>query len=457
MARPGLFSFCALVLLVSAAHATDLPQVKVEPLPLLAEVETGSRAIDQSVMFRIHSPQSTRHVDSNSNQDLTLVLDVSGSMRMDSKLEKAKAAISAIVNNLGSGDRLHLITYHSSAKVEFTGGSVDNRDYLLARIAELTPQSSTNLYAGLEKAEAVLRLQSDRSSTKRIFLFSDGLVNMGVTARPAILRKVEELREKGTTTAAFGIGADYDETLMSSIAEVGHSEFFFIQGQEDMEKVVRVATAGFRNLFATDAEFRITPMSIVSDLHVFGQQSIQGDRDRSIRIKLGDLLSEETRTVLVDIKLPSLGETVEYLSYEIEYIVVGESAPVKQRGSLSVRVVDVGASTATPNNAVLLFRQLQQMLSEEEEIEQQIKLGNIQVARGLEDELESNLHKNTIQACSKQDTQEEAYACSRSKVAWERTKRSQDTMRQARPEMISKAYSFKRSMNRKFAETYDEL
>merc|ERR1712048_1099683 len=123
--------------------------------------------------------------------------------------------------------------------------------------------------------------------------------------------KVEDLREKGTTTAAFGIGSDYDEELMSSIAEVGHSDFFFIQGQEDMEKVVKIATSGFRNLFATDAEIRFTPMNMASGLHVYGQSS-QGNENKSIRFRLGDLRGGDTRTVLVDLKLPGLSETIEY-------------------------------------------------------------------------------------------------------------------------------------------------
>jgi Ca-activated chloride channel family protein len=434
-------------------------QVTIEPIPLLTEVEQG-KAMDQSVMFRVHSPEeATSHAaqnNSSSQQDLIIVLDVSGSMGTGAKLEKAKAAISAIVNSLGSSDRLHLITYHSRAQVEFRGGTADNRDHLLATVAELVPQSTTNLYAGLEKAESILQLESDRASTKRIFLFSDGLVNAGVTDTRSILRKVEDLREKGTTTAAFGIGADYDQTLMSAIAEVGHSDFFFIQGQEDMEKVVQIATSGFRNLFATDAEIRFTPMNMASDLQVYGQSS-QANENKSIRFRIGDLRGGDTRTVLVDLKLPGLSETLEYLSFELEYTPVGQEEPITQRGSVSVRVADVGASPVAQNSAVLLFRQLQQMLSEEEEIEKQIKLGNIYAARSLEDELEAKLEKVTQQACSEQHTQEQAYACSRSRVAWGRAKKSQKMSRQARPEMWEKSFGFRRQMNAMMSASYDEL
>jgi hypothetical protein len=284
---------------------------------------------------------------------------------------------------------------------------------------------------------------------------------MGVTDRGSILRKVEDIRGKGTTTAAFGIGADYDQPLMSAISEAGHSEFFFIQGQEDMEKVVRVAASGFRNLFATDAEIRFTPMEIASDLHVYGQSS-KDNQNRSIRFRLGDLLSGDTRTVLVDLELPGLSKNVEYLSYELNYIAVGEGVPVTQHGSVGIRVVDVGASIATPNNAVLLFRQLQQMLTKEDEIERQIKLGNIEEARAMEDVLEADLQKNTFQACSGklhsgQNSQEQEYACSRSQVAWDRTKKSKKMMREATPGMWSNAYQFKRQMNAKMSAAYDEL
>lgn len=479
--RLSLLLLAPLVLFPALGAASDSPEVNIEAIPLFTEVEQGKPA-QQSVMLTLHSPdvEDASQDDITHVQDLIIVLDVSGSMRQGAKLDKAKAAISGIVNSLRPTDVLHLITYHSSARVEFTRGTAEQKDELLAMVAELTPQSSTNMYAGLQAAEQLLRPDSHIFSSikgafggaaephcpsaKRIFLFSDGLVNAGVTDRSAILAKVEGLRQKGATTSAFGIGADYDQVLMSAIAETGHGEFFFIHGQEDMEKVVRVATTGFQTLFATAARVRLRALNGATDLYAYGQgdhQDGNAKSAKSIDVNLGDLRGGDTRTVFVDLMLPSLEETTEYLAYELEYFPTGTSEPVKQSGHMAISVVATGSQIAKPNNAVSLFRKLQQRLMREEEIEQQVESGDIYKASLLENELERDLKDMAHVACSSQETHEEAYLCSRATSAWSRTKKSQEQFKSGYINnydgMASNLYKFKRQMNAELSEAHDEL
>ncbi len=50
-------------------------------------------------------------------------------------------------------------------------------------------------------------------------IFLDGLVNQGVKDQATIFKNVCEIREKGVSVSAFGIGSDFDEELMKSISE----------------------------------------------------------------------------------------------------------------------------------------------------------------------------------------------------------------------------------------------
>jgi len=482
--RLSLLCLASLTFSPALGIDSDSTKVNIEAIPLLTEVEQG-KPVQQSVMLRLHSPdiEGANQDQPAQNQDLIVVLDVSGSMRQGAKLEKAKAAIAGIINSLRPSDRLHLITYHSSARVEFRRGAADKKEELLSMVAELTPQSSTNLYAGLQAAEQLLQAErllqpesgifssikhvfskaaeSESPSVKRIFLFSDGLVNSGITDHRTILAKVEALRQKGITTSAFGIGADYDQKLMSSIAESGHGEFFFIQGQDDMEKVVRVATTGFRNLFATAARLRLTALNEATGLHAYGQSYHQDDGKMSIDINLGDLRGGDARTVLVDVMLPGLHETTAYLAYELEYLTNTASEPVKQSGRTTVRVITDGSRIAETNNAVLLFRKLQRHLVREEEIEQQIESGDIHRAGFLEDELEEDLRDTAVMACAGPETREASYTCSRATSAWDRTRKSQKILKaesfNQQGGMASNFYKFKRQMNMELSESKDEL
>merc|ERR1712054_149004 len=126
---------------------------------------------------------------------------------------------------------------------------------------------------------------------------------------------------------------------------------------------------------------------------------------------------------------------------------------------MGIHVVPAGVKPAEPNNAVSLFRKLQQHLRREEEIEREIESGDIRKAESLEDGLESDLRDVASLACSQQGTQEEVYTCSRAKAAWGRTKQSQESFKAGgmRGEIASKAYKFKRLLNSQLSSAHDEL
>jgi Ca-activated chloride channel family protein len=55
----------------------------------------------------------------------------------------------------------------------------------------------------------------------RCLLLTDGLANAGVTDPDEIVRRVSALRSRRIATSAFGLGADFDEFLLSRMAEAG--------------------------------------------------------------------------------------------------------------------------------------------------------------------------------------------------------------------------------------------
>lgn len=60
-------------------------------------------------------------------------------------------------------------------------------------------------------------------------MLSDGLANVGITDPDELSAHAEELRRRGVTTSTFGVGADFDERLMSRLAESGGGAFYFIE------------------------------------------------------------------------------------------------------------------------------------------------------------------------------------------------------------------------------------
>ena len=62
----------------------------------------------------------------------------------------------------------------------------------------------------------------------RCLLLTDGLANVGITDRDELARHAAELRARGVSTTTFGVGDDFDEVLLQSMADAGGGHFYFI-------------------------------------------------------------------------------------------------------------------------------------------------------------------------------------------------------------------------------------
>ena len=101
---------------------------------------------------------STRHI--------AVVLDASGSMREDSKLETARTLVQGLIDNLGEDDRISLVQFSSYVLGEYTVRHAAPDDPALAdSLGWFRPNGSTNAEAGLragyELALEARRLDSD--------------------------------------------------------------------------------------------------------------------------------------------------------------------------------------------------------------------------------------------------------------------------------------------------------
>ncbi|CAF4316051.1 unnamed protein product, partial [Rotaria sordida] len=88
--------------------------------------------------------------------------------------------------------------------------------------------------------------------SKRMFVLSDGLANVGLRTKEEIMKAVKKYNEKGIIIDSFGIGEDFDAEIMKDIAEAGCGQFFFL---ESAEVIVTLMTKALRS-------------AILGDLHV---------------------------------------------------------------------------------------------------------------------------------------------------------------------------------------------
>jgi len=164
------------------------------------------------------------------NVDMVIVLDRSGSMQ-GRKLEDARRAVLKLLSNLSAKDRFALVTY--SEGVQIASGLVnvtqDNRGHLVSEVNGVRAGGGTNLGAGLQAGINMLRTPYRSNNAARVILISDGLANRGITDPKSLSDIASAAVESEFAVSTVGVGADFNEQLMTAIADRGTGNYYYLE------------------------------------------------------------------------------------------------------------------------------------------------------------------------------------------------------------------------------------
>ena len=167
--------------------------------------------------------------------DVAFVLDRSGSMS-GGKLDLAKEGVDLAVARLRDEDRAALVVYDNTVDTVQTLAAATPRLKASLRLAlhGVDPGGSTFLSGGWvagcqQLAEAPLPGgASETNRIRRVILLTDGLANIGIVDAGELARHAGELRRRGIATTTLGVGEDFDEGLLSAMAEAGGGNFQYV-------------------------------------------------------------------------------------------------------------------------------------------------------------------------------------------------------------------------------------
>jgi Ca-activated chloride channel family protein len=173
-------------------------------------------------------------------RDIVLVLDTSGSMRANGKLEQAKKALNYCLGSLDKGDRFALIHF-ATAVTRYRDGLLDADPDRVAQakkwVDALECTGGTAIYDALESALA-LRPSKDEGRTFLIVFFTDGEPTIGETNPEKILKNTFAKNTANTRIFTFGVGDDVNAVLLDRLAEGTRAVSTYVRPQEDIEAKV---------------------------------------------------------------------------------------------------------------------------------------------------------------------------------------------------------------------------
>ena len=169
------------------------------------------------------------------NKDIVFVLDTSGSMAEEGKMEKARSALLFGIQGLREGDRFNVINFAGDEhlmETKMISANADGKKRGTDFVKNLKPNGGTNINDALRAAVR----QFDSSDRPKMLVFmTDGLPTVGETNVEKIIKNMKEVKTENLRLFPFGVGYDVNTQLLDRLAAENSGVSEYVEPKEDLE------------------------------------------------------------------------------------------------------------------------------------------------------------------------------------------------------------------------------
>lgn len=315
------------------------------------------------------------------------VVDVSGSMFGD-KMTYAKKSAKKLIEHLTPQDYSALVIFDSFAKLvcPVMQMTSENKQRLQNAVDKLRPGSSTNFSGGLLTAlNAIEGGDLPQNINRRIVMLTDGMANAGVATTERQLVQLIDQNRKDVKISCFGYGEGASQDILASCAKAGRANYAFIQNPDDALSAFAKELGGLLSTYAQNIKIVVKASGdhileeVISDVDVIGDK-------KEVTITLDEILSEETRNVVINTKLAKQAEVLPRrmspVDLSITYDVVQPDASLKrvsEKVSAKIRFVKDGEESPADEKLDKIVA-LAELIKAQVEAESLAKTGQYQAA-----------------------------------------------------------------------------
>jgi Ca-activated chloride channel family protein len=189
---------------------------------------------------------------------LTFVIDVSGSMREESRLELVKHALRQLANQLDARDSIALVKFSTNAELVLPMTSAGQRTLIESAIQPLQPDGSTNTEAGLRMGYELASRSLAQNTTNRVVLLTDGVANVGIVDPNALVAMVESQRKAGIYLNTVGVGMDnHNDNLLEQLADKGDGLCNYVDDEKEVRRALVDNFTGAFEPIARDVKIQV--------------------------------------------------------------------------------------------------------------------------------------------------------------------------------------------------------
>jgi Ca-activated chloride channel family protein len=300
--------------------------------------------------------------------NVAIVLDKSGSMS-GQKIDKAKEAAIAAIQRLNKNDIVSVVAYDSTVTVVVPATKLTDKRALIERIRRITAGGSTALFAGVSKGAAEIRKFAEKNRVNRVILLSDGLANVGPKSPSELGALGASLMKEGIAVSTMGLGLDYNEDLMTKLAQNSGGNHVFIENADALVGVFNNEFNDVLSVVAQEVSINIKTAKGIRPVRVLNSPSeING---QTVIVSMNQIYSEQEKYILLEVEVPAskAGQTREIAEVKVSYANMQTkttdrlSSSVSANFSDSVAVVEKNLNILVCTDCVLQLANEQNILA----------------------------------------------------------------------------------------------
>ena len=170
--------------------------------------------------------------------NFVFLIDVSGSMASEDKLELLKNGFNLFVDKMEEKDKVAIVTYAGASSVPLESTSGLYKQKIKSAINALGSGGSTAGAMGIISAYEIAQRNFIENGNNRIIMGTDGDFNVGVSTQEELVELIEEKRDLGIFLTVLGVGrGNLNDASLEQIANNGNGNYEYIDNIEQLKKV----------------------------------------------------------------------------------------------------------------------------------------------------------------------------------------------------------------------------
>ncbi|MFN8257008.1 MAG: VWA domain-containing protein [Bacteroidales bacterium] len=240
--------------------------------------------------------------------NISFVMDKSGSMAGDDRIEELKKSLVHFINSLRPNDIASLIVYDSQEEMLLPAGKIGGRtnDFVDA-INQVQAGGYTNMLKAMILGYEEILKNKNPKGTNRLILLTDGWDEN----EPKVLAdKSKEYNAKGIELSAIGVGSDYNQALLRILATHGGGLFQHVGNSADLQETFKHELSGMLYPVAKDVTVEISYNNKIIFRQLYGFE-FNPPKNNVVRMKLDNVYPGLNKLALVKFDLNKPDKTIE--------------------------------------------------------------------------------------------------------------------------------------------------